>query len=584
MQLFDFFSKKSAKQQPTIHFPAYGSTQIAYSVARIVKADGGWKPLGFDRNQNYVVQSFKTGQLVTLNPSDLTPKTLRAVVGAKHCEKFYRVIDPQTGSVKVDYNALIEDIVTSCDKAGLLSPDSVRSTGLCLEGDRLQVHYGNEVRMSDGTPVDITPSPSRVYVAGPSLDFTHDTPCATAEDVQNYLRAVESFSVDTPGGHKLLAGSFVVSNMGAALECRPIFVVDADRASGKTTVVELHTGLSGVQALRREGMPTVAQVLYELEHQQRAVYCDEVEARGSNRQRFEALAELARAGFTQASQPTVGRVIGGKIRYFKTPSCVLFFGISVPGLNPATESRTIRIRLSALSKDAIANPHPLLNFANRQEVGELGKRLRRLLIARYGVLRDSYAVLHERLVAIGHEVRVAMKYAVVLAGWFALTRDAVPASEDVESVICEVGLNTVERSDVTTDSELCLDTLLASRIAVYRDSCGQQLKVLSTIGNVVNSIIAGPAEERSSLCKQLEDFGIRVEQKHDKWKLVVSTFTNHLRLKLLFRGTDWALGGWRAPLLRLPTAAETVQRIGTDSRPQRAVMLDVPNFLMSPAA
>ena len=582
-KVFQLFQKNDAKPKTIkTQLPEVDRTPLAKSISSIIHSEGGWEPLGCDEDNNYLILSRKSGRVVCLGHQDLNEKKLRAVVGSTFCDQHYQVIDPETHEAVFDHKALAQDIVRRCDEIGLAKLTKVISTGLYREGDELIIHYGTSVRTASGTEFDTTPAKGTVYVAGPDMDVSVETAVASTEDIQSFLDVIATFAL-TPPCQRKLVGWWVASAYGPVVPQRPIAAVSAEAGSGKTTLLELLCTLHGEQAIRRDGIPTLAQALYAMEDRQRTLYCDEVEARAGNRKVFDDLAELARIGFTNSKEARLARVIGGKTRYFNAPAGVIVAGIGLPEFNRATESRAVRFRLDRRGESAVKMRHPLLDQANRDKVEQLGQRIRRLLHERWAVMRDSSVIFRMALEERGHDAREAEKYAALLAGYWTLTRDRLHAQDEVQALLIQTETDRVYARVTEAAYEQCLDILLSSKVVIYSEVAGPRSKAHIAVGQVIRSIITGPAADRMSLAVQLEDFGIRVDYKQGGWKLMVCTSASHQRLPLMYRGTDFALGGWKDALLRLPGASETVQRIGSQHRAQRAVMFDVPDSLQRPA-
>lgn len=582
--VFDIFRKKVAKESATtIEIPECDRTQSTSTVSNsnIIVPGGGWEPVGCDEDGNYIVVSRKTGRLVRFCPQNLNDKNLRAKVGNDYCVEHYLAQDPLTKKAVIDYRGLAEDIVCSCDDRGLFDKNAVRTTGFHREGGELIVHYGSEVCTATGSGIDITPTSRRVYVAGPKMDISVATPCASDADMQKVPEVLSTFCL-TPAHQILLTGWYGLTSFGSAVPHRPIAKLPAEFGSGKTTLVQFMVGLHGTQALRRDGIPTLAQVIRAMPDRPRTLYCDEVEARASNRKVMEDFEEVSRIAFTSSDDEGIVRVIGGKTRGFHAPDGVFIAGIGLPEFNLATESRAVTFPLGKLSDEANRNPHWLLRPGSKSKVLELGQRIRRRLLTRWPIMRDSLGVFREVLVDVGHTARHADKYAALLAGYWTFTNERLPSSDEVRGLLQQTALDSVAGEFVEKAYEVCLNTLLGSNMVVHVDVAGNRVKASQSFGEVVRNIITGPAENRVSLASQLEDYGIRVDWREGVWKLMVCSSGIHPRLSHIFRETDVARGGWKSVLLRIPGAIETVQRIGAGQRAQRAVMFDVPDYLKEP--
>jgi len=577
--VIDFLKHKVASVTKTISLPDDIFTQVISRVSKLIWPEGGWQAAGYDEDYNYVILSRKTGQFRHLKPRDLNPKTIRAVLGAEFCKKYCRRLDPETQQWVEDYRPLFEEIVNECEARGLFSLDGVRGPGFYRDGDELTVNYGYEVRTAEGKEVDVTPTPDRTYVAGKPLDISPDTSSATNEDIHRALEVFNTFAFAKARQLVFTLGWLVSRFYGIALHVHPLLVVEAEPKSGKSTLLTWMIELLGAQALYREGIPAKAQVIYALENTQKALFCDEVGVARDSRRAFKDLEELARIGFTSSLRERITRVIGGILRVFNAPVGVLFAGASTPALTPATESRAIRVQLKEPEVGKPRQLHPLLNPDNREELLGLGRRLRKLMLERWSVMRDAQKVFCNQLLARKHAERTAAKYAVVLAGYVTFTKGAVPTTEEADSLICEVGLERPEEQVVDRDYDVGLNTLMDSNITVQLDVPGAR-KTHLTIGGVVRRIITAPEAERRSLSAQLEEFGLRVDLL-GAWKLTVSAAANHPRLSALFNRSQCAQGAWKEVFLRVPGAVETTQRFGSGKRPQRAVRFDVPGWLLS---
>jgi hypothetical protein len=544
---------------------------------------GGWEPAGYDLNGNYIVLSRKTGQLITLRAQDLEERKLVLLLGQRILEDC-QIENPNTMADEFHKPDFIENIRKGCDDMGLFDNTRVRGPGLYREGDELVVNFGDQVANSEGRPVHTAPElTGAAYESGPNLGFSMQTPAASEKDIDSLVSAMNSFGLRRLGDAKLLLGWFAVAFYGPVLSHRPILAVTSERGAGKTTMLELFALLLGPQAMRRDGVPTVAQVIYELDKRPAALLVDELEARRSKIVAVENFLETLRIGFSNSSGHRLSRVIGGKQRYFNAPAGVLVAGISLPAFNPATESRTVRICLNALGKDSQASYQPLFDSAREPETTALGSRVRRLLLNRWSVMRESMNAVRPILIALGHESRSADKYAPLIAGYLALTQTNVPAVEDLRALLSELELLKPHEQVVDRDSDVCLGVLLDRKVVMFVPRKGQTaIKLHMTIREAVQAIVHGPDDIRKPLTIQLEEFGVRpLWGRADRaWKLVVCASEHHAGMRRLMQRTDWALGGWKDVLLRMPGAESTVRKVAKST--QRVVVMDMPPELLMP--
>lgn len=581
MNVLSIFSKPINQQRTSRDVDA-GSKPNCLNGA-ITWPDGGWEPAGFDLNGNYVVLSRKTGQIMTLRAQDLEETKLVLMLG-QSILKAHRQVNPKTKSEEFSKEGLFECIQESCDDMGLFDNKRVRGPGLYREGDELVINFGDHVATSDGQPCLTAPQRTgAAYQSGPDLGFSMKTPIASGDDIQSLMQAMHSFGLRRAGDAKLLLGWLAMAFYGPVLAHRPIVAITAERGAGKTTLLEFFSQLLGPQAMRRDGVPTMAQVIYELDKRPAALLVDELEARRSKVVAVENFLETLRIGFSNASGHRLSRVIGGKQRYFNAPAGVLVAGIGLPAFNPATESRTVRICLNALEKDSQASYQPLFDSAREQETMSLGSRVRRMLLARWPVMREAMNAIRPMLITLGHESRSADKYSPLIAGYLALTCEAVPCAEELRDLLAELELLKPQEQVVERDADVCLQVLLDRKVAVFIPNVEKSSsKVHMTIRETIQAIVHGPEEMRKPLTMQLEEFGVRpIWSRVDRtWRLAVCASEHHNGMRRLMQRTDWALGGWKDVLMRMPGAESTVQKVAKSA--QRVVLMDMPEELLMP--
>jgi len=557
--------------------------QTLYRNQCISNPEGGWEPVGFDANGHYVILSRKTGQLVTLGPSSLGENTLRAVVGSEYCDKHYGEHDTNLEKHVFNPSKLAGIIRQECDERGRVDLSKTRSPGFYCEGGKLLVHFGNEVYQSTGESVDTTPDKA-VYVTGPGLGFSFNTPPATQEEVQRLEGVVKGFNFQTSFGRVAVLGWFATAVFGALVKNRPILAVTAERGSGKTTLIELLSGMLGPQAFRRDGIPTAAQVIYELENRSAALLVDELEARDTTKQSLKEFLKLLRTSFTKSTDARITRVTGGRMRSFNPPAGVLVAGIALPIFDEAADTRTVRIQMQMLSADGRRAPNPLLDLSDRDAIEELGAKIRRMLIGRWDILVSAEKAVRGMLSDLGHEARAVDLFSPLIAGYVALTSEELPSQQRLAAILEECQLTTVEVKNVQRDGDVCLSVLLNRRVVIYDDVGGKPVRSHKRIRDVIRRIIASDLdiEMRKALIRQLEKLGLRPMwvKATGEWKLAVATSEMNRGMRLLMQGTLWSSGGLKDVLLRLPGAVMGQQRV--DDMSQKVVELCLTADLISP--
>ncbi|CUI04505.1 DNA primase, phage related [Janthinobacterium sp. CG23_2] len=541
----------------------------------ISKPEGGWEPAGFDEKGHYVVLSRKTGRLVTLSPRSLDENTLRAVVGSQYCDQNHGEHDNKLEKEVFDPKSLAEEIRQACDGRGRVDLSNVRTPGFYSDGGELVVHFGNEVYKSTGEPVDTTPRSRAVYVSGQSLGLSFNTPAATQEEVQRLEQAVSGFNFKTRFGSVAVLGWFATAVFGAVVDTRPILAVTAERGSGKTTLIELLSAMLGPQAFRRDGVPTVAQVIYELENRSAALLVDEFEAQGTKKKPVEDFLSLVRTSFTKSKDARLARVIAGKMRLFNPPAGVLVAGIALPVFDDASDTRTVRIQMQSLPAGSQRVANQFFDMSNRDAVEEFGAKIRRMLVGRWDILVSTQKMVRGMLVGLGHEARAADLFSPLIAGYVALTSEELLSQERLAAILEECQLTTVETKEVQRDGDVCLSILLNRRVVIFDAVGGKPVKSHQRIRDVIGRIVGSDAdvETRQALIRQLEKFGLRPLWRSAtcEWKLAVCTSEMNSGMRRLMQGTPWSSGGLKDVLSRVPGAVMGQQRV--DGMSQKVVEL-----------
>ena len=558
-------------------------TPTQFDIQCISRPEGGWAPVGFDDNGHYIVLSRKTGRLVTLRPKSLDEDTLRAVVGSQYCDDHHAEHDSKLEKEVFCPKTLAEIIREACDERGRVDTKQVRNPGFYLDNDKLVVHFGNEVYESNGTPVSTTPGKS-IYVTGESLGISFETPIATASEIQQVEDAVKGFNFQSRFDCVAVLGWMATAVFGAVVDHRPILAVTAERGSGKTTLLELLSALLGPQAFRRDGVPTVAQVIYELQSRSAALLVDEFEGKSNKKKPVEDFLELARTSFTKSKDARIVRVIAGQQRSYNPPAGVLVAGIALPTFDDASETRTVRVQMQSLQTGGPRAVNMLLDSSNRFNVEELGAKIRRMLIARWDVFSAAQNAVRGMLIGYGHEARAADKLSPLVAGYVALTSEVLPRQDWLAALIDECQLSRVEATSVQRDCDVCFAQLVNSRVAIFQYVGGKMVKSHEHISDIIRGVInsEADAETRKSLIRQLEKFGLRLMWKRatNEWKLIVCASELNRSIRTMMIRTPWASGGWKDVLARLPGAVSSQQRV--DGMSQKVIELCIPANLLTP--
>jgi len=364
----------------------------------------------------------------------------------------------------------------------------------------------------------------------------------------------------------------------------PSIILTAEKGAGKSTWVSLQVALLGQQAILRDGVPSAPQVLHAVSEKSVTLICDEFEPLKRSKAQLESLTEVFNSGFTKSTgKGKFTRVSGKSLRYFNPPSGVALCGINVPELDDALESRSVR--LSMVRKDRAGESKcRLLNTANG-EARLLGARLRRLLVSRWQVVRDTRAQVHEMLQSIGHSDRFADTYSPLVAGYIGLKHAAVPERHVLEELLAQWSLNEVRVDELDTPSEACLSTLLDRKVVIKVREGDSLAKTHMRLRDAIHMMAGRKGDQqRKEIAYQLELLGIR--PLHDEgggaWRMAVAASQHHREMRLLTTGTPWARGAWKDALLRLPGSAKGQARLAGES--VKVVIVRLPDSVMNPLA
>lgn len=558
--------------------------EVSSPVGQITRPQGGFEVAGFCLNGSYRILSRKTGQIVELSPKQLDEATLYAHIGMSYCIKNFSAADPKTGMRTFQVDVLANKIRQECDEFGPANPEVVRGPGFYLDGGELVVNYGNAVYNHDGQPVDTVPTPNRVYVSGPSIGFELETPFATVSDVHLLESTFESFRFEQSWGAAASIGWFASSVMGAVLPNSPSIILTAAKGSGKTAWATLQSALMGPQAVLRDGVPTVPQVLHAIRDTSVTLICDEFEPLKRTKSQIDNLAELFNSGFTKSpGKGKFTRASGGVLRYFNPPAGVAMCGINLPELDDALESRSVRLSMVPLNR-AGKPKSPLLNVNGGQQLAtQVGARLRRLLVNRCGVLMETRHLVHDMLQDLGHSARFADTYSPIVAGYIALKNEAVPARQVLEELLRQWGLHDVKSDEQESPSDACLNALLDRKVVLHLNTGTKVTKTHARVRDAIRLVASeSDREARRPIETQLEMLGVRPmhDSETDTWSLAVASSQHNIGVRQLFLGTAWARGGWKDALLRVPGSTKGQVRLAGDS--VKVVLVKLPESVANP--
>lgn len=564
--------------------PATAQVAPIWEETTIISDRGGFEIAGFTSAGKYRLLSRKTGKIVELGPKQLDKDSLIAHFGIdfyKDC--ISQSSKPEAGE-EPEHMDLADTIRKDCDDFGLADQQETLGPGLYLDGGQLVIHYGNSVYLHSGQAISTIPTLEKVYVAGPGLGFSHDTPCASIPDIQTLEQAFESFGFEQSWAPAASMGWLASAVMGAVIPNSPSIILTAQKGSGKSLWANLQANLLGPMAIIRDGVPTAAQVLHAIEERSVALICDEFEPLKRTKAQIDQLTEVFNSGYTKGTgRSKFTRATGGVLRHFNPPAGVAMCGINLPEMDDALESRSVRLSMVPLNR-AGRERNPLLDPMNRQLTVELGSRIRRLLVSRWEVLRDTRAAVHRMLIEIGHTDRFAETHSPLVAGYVALKHEVVPSAEYLDSLLERWTLKQLKTDEQESPSEACLNALLDRKMVIQFTEGDQKVKSHIRVRDAIRLAIRSHAsrQERRTLEIQLEMAGVRpvLDPSTDKWCLYVAASQHHVGARQLFMGTAWARGGWKDTLMRLKGAERSQARLAGDSI--KVVKVPLPSSVANP--
>lgn len=524
----------------------------------VTKVGGVWT-LGTSGVDNVVWSTLRNCK-EQLSPRNMTKPMLLAVCGKDWALEHFPKINEKSFNVSVDVEALSSYINDGCVMAGPFTEDRERAAGIWPSADgQLVINSSSGVWRSDGQPVERANHEGYTYTLVGSYDLTPDTPPATPEEVAEYesfLGCWEWRHTSEPMLMMAWSGTAMVS---AANGCRPHIYVGGPKGIGKTQCVNVVSDILGEGCLSIDGDSNEAGVRQALNGSPLAVLIDESE--NTNRRAQKRLTVLARTSYSDNGDGVLRGTAGGKAKRYALRSAFLRAAINTPALDPADESRSVQVELVALKDEAKLTPHRLI----RDEAYrlELGRRIRRLVVNRWSVLRDSFEVFRKIIIESTGNSRMAATIGTLLAGYWCLKNDVVVNELDAELMFNSLELNRHAEAQSASDEQNCFETIQTAKGRfTSADSAGNISKAEMTIGQAIRKVVLRDrcANEISA---ELQNLGLRTFRQGDAWYLGVVKSQHFQGIRQLFRGTPWDAGGWTKPLLRIEGAYEDQQRVGS---------------------
>lgn len=346
------------------------------------KGPAPYEILGWDDQRKAIYyRKLNTGQVASI-PPPASKGPLLLLAPAEHWG------DP------FDWVRCASGVITAADAAGVFDPSLRRGRGIWRDDDRLIWHLGDKLRIDGAAPISLGKAPASDYTYDlrPRLDTSGSEAPLTDRDARRILDIIRRAGWQGRADHAFVAGAAVLGPFGPALARRPIVVITAHFAAGKTEVLALIQDLWGgkTYCLRREA-PSPAGIRQTLRNDALPILVDEFEKVGGRS--LDGWFELLRVAFDGGTTGR-GTAHGQAINY----PCLFFpviAGINTSFANPADRSRAAFARKRHIPADEFqALKADIAGFITPKT----GRRLIARTLANFAALQQNIQLTRQVLV------------------------------------------------------------------------------------------------------------------------------------------------------------------------------------------
>lgn len=501
--------------------------------------------LGFKDDCHYYL-STSNPQLVRLDLKSHSKLSIWSLMLEEFWVTHFSKMDKEGNPKGVDYDKVTLALFQGTKRAGIFSSEKVRGVGAWNEDGKLVLNFGDHLlREKNVVPVGRVQG-KHVYVAGKATEPLHPTPLE-AKESSVLVDAIQSLNWKEKESAKYLLGWCAIARLGGALEWRPHCWLTGPSGSGKSTVVEtIIKHICGDWSLQPIGNSTEAGVRQALGCDAIPVFFDEAESNdGAGVTRMQKIIELAR----QASSSSDARIMKGtssqKGIQFKATSMFLFSSIRDVLIEEADKNRFTELELCE------NNPVKWPEIQKKLELIDdtYGQRLFSRMVSLWSEIVKSIAVFRP-IISEVHGQRIGLHYATLLSGYWILTHDKAPTSEEAKELSVAIKLDRKEAFEIEKDSQACIQHLLSVSVKSYESAFpGMMSQDMSMVKLSRVIEIAGIEGGKGFHQNQLQSIGLK---RMGDYLLVSNKDTE---LAKLFRDTKWGFdGGWKKTLNRLPGA------------------------------
>ena len=261
----------------------------------------------------------------------------------------------------------------------------------------------------------------------------------------------------------------------------------------------------------------------------------------------------------------------GSPKSYRFYSPFIAAGITPGKLEPADLSRWVVLEAKGRKADATQ----LTETAAR----EIGPRLARRFIARWGVYKATEAVVRQCILDAGGDGRMADTVGTLLASYWTFASDRPATADEAMGLVNRLDIKARIELHSVSDERRCLEALLSKVLSFrYVEGLNMLTRNLS-IGEAVTRVCDDPTGS-AEIIARLAQLGLRVALSKGSWKLYVVNSPEHQEMRKLFAGTKWSTGGWGMVLRRLPGGEESTQRMGPGFGAAKVTTFNLPQDLL----
>lgn len=427
--------RAGAREEPSAHVDGEGRFIIngAPNIAQL-PPDAPVRALGTFGNKVYFLDAHS--QLRELAAKDVSRTMILHLFGDQvdWIYKLWPTLRAKPGGEQMwivtgwDGTKAQESLMTACARRGVWRPqDHVRGRGMWRVGEKLMLHSGNRLHMSDGTVQRPGLMGEMVYPAAP-IGMEPAKPGTDGRGAASeILTLIESWNFAREIDARLLLGWIVAAMMAGALKVRPLVWVTGEKGTGKSSLVGeeglIHKLFAG--GILMTANTTAAGLYQKIGYDSLPVAVDEIEAKRGN-QKTEAVIELARQAYSGGMVLRGGQDHEGK--EFRAMCPVLFGSILIPPLMPQDLSRLALLNLKPFDADAV---EPVLDG---KKLAESGRNILRRVLDMWDQWPERFGAWHGYLRALGHSGRAADQFGTLLAAADLVLCDGVPSEEEMSAV------------------------------------------------------------------------------------------------------------------------------------------------------